>query len=101
MKCYVEEAYLEIGGTALGEQPVLLVDFVLSPARRLILEITFESMDDVPSTVRGRFRQIRGFKVVDVDFYLSLQEDMRSDRPAKPKTVPVSCLRRALLAGQP
>lgn len=88
-----------IGGAAPGEQSVMLVDFVLSPARRLVLEIAFESVDDVPSAVLSRLRQIGGFKIVDVDFYLSLEVYMRSDESEKQKDR-ASFLSAARLAGR-
>lgn len=50
----------------------MLVDFVLSPPSRLVFQISIETLNNIPSTVRRSFRKIRRFKVVNLDFNLGL-----------------------------
>ena len=50
--------YLLVCETASGEYPVRFRNLVLPPTAWLVLEIAFEPMNDVSSTVCGGFRQV-------------------------------------------
>lgn len=51
----------------------MVVNLILSSANTLVFQVAFKSLDDIPSTVRRRLRQIRGFDVINLNFNLCLR----------------------------
>ena len=58
------------------KHPITVRDLELSATNALVLEIILETGDNIPTAVRRGLRQVRGFEMIQLDLYLSLNRIM-------------------------